>query len=76
MGFSHVCCMCIFIIILYESMYLQNVFICFNLYIYNSARVSMCMCFNLHTVWKVLRGIAQLDVRDVIIWYQSSSFQH
>jgi hypothetical protein len=33
MGFSCVCFMCIFIIILYESVHVHNVFVCFMLYI-------------------------------------------
>jgi hypothetical protein len=38
-GFSLcVCCMCIFIIGLYESMHLQNLFVCFKLYIYKVPR--------------------------------------
>jgi hypothetical protein len=32
-GFSHVCCMCIFIIVLYEYVHFHNVFVCFKLYI-------------------------------------------
>jgi hypothetical protein len=60
MGFSCVCCMCIFIIILYESVHLQSI-----LYV-----------LILYKVQKFLCGIAQLDVGDATIWYQSSSFQH
>jgi hypothetical protein len=34
----------------------------------------VCICFNLYTVRKFLCGIAQLDVGDVTIWYQSMKF--
>jgi hypothetical protein len=33
MGFSCVCCMCIFTIVPYESVHLKNVFVFFKLYI-------------------------------------------
>jgi len=33
MGYSCVCCMYIFIIILYESVYLHNIFVCLKFYI-------------------------------------------
>jgi hypothetical protein len=75
-GFSRVCCMCIFIIVLYESVHLQNVFFYFKLYIYNSTRFYVCICFNLYTVQKTILGIDQLDVGDVTIWYHSYSFNH
>jgi hypothetical protein len=43
MGFSCVCCKCIFIIVLYEFVHLQNVFFFFKLYIYKVPQDFMCV---------------------------------
>jgi hypothetical protein len=59
MGFSCVCCMCIFISILYESVHLQNVFLYFKLYIYKVSQEFLCeYVLILYTVNFFLCGIA------------------
>ena len=66
MGFSYVCCMCIFIIILYESVHLQNVFVCFKFYIYKVLQEFLCVYVLIsYTVRNFLCGITQLDVGNV-----------
>jgi hypothetical protein len=55
-------CICL-LLFPYDSLHLENVFVCYKLYIYSSASVSVCICFNLHTLRKISRYNMTCEVR-------------